>query len=136
MHLLAQIVFIYLNLKLYLHAEKAAPAHLRVVCAPFVACHGPAPGPRAHSSAASVLPKIPNTKQTAKTTPGRDTQRGAPQRLRIIESDSSSSDEDDFVHHDRQSSTTTTHAGVRPDASSQTAANADTGAEYLCYQPN
>ena len=104
------LAFIYLNLKLHLHAEKAAPASavssVRCSCSPRA--------PRAHSSAASALPKMPNTKRVAKTTPGRDTHRGAPQRLRILESDSSSSDEDDFVDRDRRSSTATSRAGVRP----------------------
>ena len=72
-----------------------------------------ASGPRSFFCPVGIA-KMPNTKRTAKTTPGRDTHRGAPQRLRIVEFDSSLSDEDDFVHHDRRSSTATSRAGVRP----------------------
>ena len=72
-----------------------------------------ASGPRSFFCPVGIA-KMPNTKRTAKTTPGRDTHRGAPQRLRILESDSSSSDEEDFVDRVRQSSTDTSRAGVRP----------------------
>ena len=71
-------------------------------------------GPRSFFCPVGVVSKMPNTKRAAKTTPGRDTHRGAPQRLRILESDSSSSDDEDFVGRDRRSSTDTSRAGVRP----------------------
>ena len=105
------LAFIYLNLKLHLQLRKLRPPWRFRPCVVHARL---GPAPRSFFCPVGIA-KMPNTKRMGKTTPGRDTHRGAPQRLRILESDSSSSsDEEDFVDHDRRSSTDTSRVSQTP----------------------